>query len=213
MMPSRTRLFSYTLAAAAIAVLGISGALIYLRSGPEAAPPASHTPLQPAVTQASPHPNLENERPIRSAAISTLTPSASSARPPAPISLPEAEAQYAQAPDADHREDAARQLASLDTPASVQVLQQLFLNARRYQDRVAIVGALTDSQADETLDMKLAILRLALAPGQPKPVRSAALDVAAQLTDPRAVNLLNEAAKHDPDAELREFAKVALPSD
>jgi hypothetical protein len=213
MMPSRTRFFSYILTAAAIAVLGISGALIYLRPEPEAAPPTSRAPLPHAGTPASGPPHLEKEQTIRSAAISTLTPAMANTTSSAPITLHEAEAHYAQALDADAREDAARQLASLNTPASLQVLQQLFLNARRYQDRVAIVGALTDSQGSETLEMKFAILRLALAPGQPKPVRSTALDVAAQLEGSHAVTLLREAAKHDPDTELREFAKAALPSE
>jgi hypothetical protein len=125
----------------------------------------------------------------------------------------EMEEHYEQATGAESRAEAARSLASLDNGAALQALARLFTKARAYTDRVAIVGALSDSHSEDNLDAKLAILRAALAQGQARQVRSVAVDVTAQLDDPRAVDLLRQAAKLDPDAQIREVARAALPQE
>jgi HEAT repeat protein len=126
------------------------------------------------------------------------------------VTVTEWELEFARAADDEARAEAARGLASLETPEAIAALARLFATPRSYSQRVAIVSALSDAQSDATLEAKLKLLTAALLPGQPRDVRRAALDVAAQLDDPRAVALLRTAATSDADRQLREFATAAL---
>jgi|GEM_PF-4758741 len=221
-MVNSRKVFLFVTAGVAFLAVAITAAWIFFDESPVAKAP-KNLPAAPTVENRIPRPAVAEKidtvevRPnpqsdkAESGPISAFVPKASSAPRTRPVTVQEAEAEYLHATTDDDREAAARQLATMDTTESVQILGQLFGKARAYTEKVAIVGALTDAQGENTVEGKLAILRLALASGQVKPVRSAALDVAAQLDDKRAVEMLRQAAKHDPDAELRELAKAALP--
>jgi hypothetical protein len=193
-----------------LAVLLTVGAGWYLFFTRKPESPRITSVSEPSVpARNSPSPELV--RPLPEAPVPSLLPPVQ--RPPRAATAQEIEAEYAQAPDTESRAEAARNLASLDTAASLQTLSRLFAAARAYPDRTAIVGALADSHSEDTLDAKLAILRAALAQGQVRQVRSVAVDVAAQIDDPRAIDLLRQAAKLDPDSQIRELARAALSSE
>ena len=120
------------------------------------------------------------------------------------------EEEFLRAREPEAWENSAQQLASLEAPEGIQALNRLFTRAQNYRQRVALIGALADSHSDATLATKLAILQTAMAPAQARQVRSAALDVALQLDDPRALALIRRAAKEDPDSQIRELARTAL---
>lgn len=192
----------------ALAVFVIVGAGWYLFFARQPAPaPRIASVSEPGM----PAPRSPSSEPLRPLPEAAPPPPPPVQRPPRAVIAREIEADYAEAPDAESRAEAARNLASLDTAESIQILARLFASARAYPDRVAIVGALADSHSEDNLDAKLAILRTALAKGQIRQVRSSAVDVAAQLDDPRAIDLLRQAAKLDSDSQIRELARAALP--
>lgn len=211
----------YTLIALAALAAGIAG--WYVLSDP-AAPPG--TAPQSATVVVAPPSKGEAREPSRpeppgEAVPEIAAPAVGPARvvvpgpaAPAPpvraVTAQEIESEYAKATDTESRAEVARNLASLDTIESVGILARLFATSRAYSDKVAIVGSLSEAQSDNTLDAKLTLLRSALAPGQVRQVRSAALDVAAQMDDPRAKDILRQTAKNDPDPQVRELAKAVL---
>jgi hypothetical protein len=133
-------------------------------------------------------------------------------KPPArAVTLAEIEAEYSKADTLEAREEAARSMASMDSPEAVASLSRLFAARSEYPDRVAIIGALDDCQSAAALEAKLGLLGRALAANQPREVRRAAIDAAAQLDDPRAIDLLRRAAKDDSDPQIRELASSVLP--
>lgn len=221
-MVNSRKVFLFVTAGVAFFAVTITATWIFFDDAPvaeapkiaSAAPTVENRNFTPVVADKTNNVEVRSEPlsdKIETGPVSAFAPKASCAPRTRPVTVQEAEAEYLRAATDEDREAAARQLATMDTTESVQILGQLFGKARAYPEKVAIVGALTDAQGEGTLEGKLAILRLALAAGQVKPVRSAALDVAAQLDDQRAVEMLRQAAKHDPDAELRELAKAALP--
>jgi HEAT repeat protein len=196
------------IALAALAAI-IAGWFVLFGESPQSAPPA-RTPLTAMREQAPTPAPAASELPAAQAAFST---NALASQTPPPVRAATAQeilAEFGRASDPESRAEVARNLASLDTVESIEMLARLFATARAYPDRVSIVGALSDSQSDITVEARLAILRSALAPGQVRQVRSVALDVAAQIEDPRAVDILRQAAKNDPDSQIRELAKAAL---
>jgi HEAT repeat protein len=98
---------------------------------------------------------------------------------------------------------------SLDTPAAVETIRQLFLTERELDVKIDIVAGLSDSKKPETREGRFALVVSALAPGQPKDVRELAAQMLIDFDDPRAISLLQQFAQ-DADPDMREAAAEAL---
>jgi hypothetical protein len=197
---------SFSLLGIAVLAIALAGGYLFFGRQPQA---ATRTSIAPA---AGPGVQSSEGSPAQDSRIQSPPPATAQVTQ-RPQTAEEIEDEYVQAADGEARAEAARNLASLDTAAAMDSLLRLFTKARAYTERVAIVGALSDSHAEDNIAAKVAILRAALAKGQVRQVRSVAVDVAAQMDDARAVDLLRQAAKFDPDSQIRELARAALPAE
>jgi len=185
--------------------------LIFLASGcsdpkPRAPDPfaeASPVPLQiePRARQGSndaPVPSAlpEKERPKRGSAVEGLD-------------LATLTQQFRNAPEAEKRGEIVEALWSMDTPAAVEALRQLFYIEREFDVKVDILAGVSDSKKPETRDSRFKLVVTALAPGQPKDVRELAAQMLVELDDPRAISLLQQYTQ-DADPDMREAASEAL---
>jgi hypothetical protein len=136
-------------------------------------------------------------------------------QPPKPkketeVSNPAAIAQeFRTTADPDKRGELVEALWSLDMPAAVETLRQLFLTERELDVKMDIVVGLSDSKKPETREARFGLVVAALAPGQPKDIRELAAQMLIDFDDPRAVGLLQQFAQ-DADPDMREAATEAL---
>lgn len=98
---------------------------------------------------------------------------------------------------------------SLDTPAAVETLRQLYLTERELDVKIDIIAGLSDSKKPETREARFGLVVMALAQGQPKDIRELAAQMLVDFDDPRAISLLQQFAQ-DADPDMREAAKEAL---
>lgn len=100
-------------------------------------------------------------------------------------------------------------LWSLDTPAAVDTLRQLYIIEREPDVKMDIVVGLSDSKRPETREARFGLVVMALAPGQPKDIRELAAQMLVDFDDPRAVSLLQQFSQ-DADPDMREAVQEAL---
>lgn len=100
-------------------------------------------------------------------------------------------------------------LWSLDTPAAVDTLRQLYIIEREPDVKMDIVVGLSDSKKPETREARFGLVVMALAPGQPKDIRELAAQMLVDFDDPRAVSLLQQFSQ-DADPDMREAVQEAL---
>jgi hypothetical protein len=117
--------------------------------------------------------------------------------------------EYRATADVDKRGELVEALWSLDTPAAVNTLRQLFLTEPEVDVKVDILAGLADSKKAETREGRFGLVVTALAPGQPKDIRELAAQMLVDFDDPRAVGLLQQYTQ-DADPDMREAAKEAL---
>jgi hypothetical protein len=101
------------------------------------------------------------------------------------------------------------QLAGLNTPEAVQWLRTLYPEQRLPQIKASLVSVLADIDESHAPEARLNLLAQALR-GEPRNVRSAAVEVLGQSETPAATKLLREVKSSDPDYELREVAAEFL---
>src|SRR4029453_8963655 len=109
----------------------------------------------------------------------------------------------------DRRGELVDTLWSLDTPAAVETIRQLFLTEREVDVKMDMIAGLSDSKKPETRESRFGLVVAALAPGQPKDIRELAAQMLIDFDDPRAVSLLQQFLQ-DADPDMREAAKEAL---
>jgi HEAT repeat protein len=109
----------------------------------------------------------------------------------------------------DRRGELVETLWSLETPAAVETIRQLFLTEREVDVKIDMIAGLSDSKKPETRQARFGLAVAALAPGQPKDIRELAAQMLIDLDDPRAVGLLQQFSQ-DSDPDVREAAKEAL---
>jgi HEAT repeat protein len=117
--------------------------------------------------------------------------------------------EYRATTDVDRRGELVEALWSLDTPAAVDTLRQLFLIEREVDVKVDILSGLSDSKKPETREGRFGLVVMALAPGQPKDLRELAAQMLVDFDDPRATGLLQQFTQ-DADPDMREAAQEAL---
>jgi HEAT repeat protein len=117
--------------------------------------------------------------------------------------------EFRAATDVDRKGELVEALWSLDSPAAVETLRQLFLTERDQDVKIDMIAGISDSKKPETREGRFGLVVSALAPGQPKDVRELAAQMLVDFDDPRAIGLLQQFAQ-DADPEMREAAKEAL---
>jgi len=125
---------------------------------------------------------------------------ASQAEPREPISS--LEAQYHHTRVTADRIELASEIASWNDSAAVQAIGRLFKSEAHPEIKLALLSGLNDINSEAALDARLDVLTFALH-GQPRNVRTAALDSLAQIDDPRIAALLKKVMTTDPDHEVR----------
>jgi HEAT repeat protein len=100
-------------------------------------------------------------------------------------------------------------LWEIATPEAVETLRRHFFIEREPDVKTDIVAGLAENQRPDTRELRFGILSAALASAQPEEVRLAAIGLATEFDDIRAVALLQNLAQ-DPSEEIREAAKEAL---
>lgn len=105
------------------------------------------------------------------------------------------------------RIELAGEIASWNDSEAVQAIGRLFRAEHHPAIKLALLGGLNDISSATALDARLDVLTFALH-GQPRDVRTAALDSLAQIDDPRIAPLLKKVMTTDPDHEVREIASA-----
>lgn len=117
--------------------------------------------------------------------------------------------EFRTATEPDRRGEVVEALWSLDTPAAVETIRQLFLTEREADVKMDMIVGLSDSKKPETREARFGLVVAALAPAQPKDIRELAAQMLIDFDDPRAVGLLQQFTQ-DSDPDMREAAKEAL---
>jgi HEAT repeat protein len=117
--------------------------------------------------------------------------------------------EFRTATEPDRRGEVVEALWSLDTPAAVETIRQLFLTEREADVKMDMIVGLSDSKKPETREARFGLVVAALAPGQPKDIRELAAQMLIDFEDPRAVGLLQQFTQ-DADPDMREAASEAL---
>ncbi len=160
---------------------------------PVAAPPAAREPL-PALIVDTPVPDPPAPSPA---------PAPTTNEPETPLA--HLEQRFHNSRDKEARIEVAAEIAGRSDAAAVAALGRLFQAERHPAVKVALLADLNDISHDTAPEQRLRMLTAALR-GQPRDVRTTALDVLAQLDDPQVAPLLKQAMTSDPDHEVREIA-------
>jgi HEAT repeat protein len=128
------------------------------------------------------------------------------AAPSDPVALAQA---YRTTAEPDRRGELVDTLWSLDSPAAVETIRQLFLTEKEVDVKMDMIAGLSDSKKPATREARFGLVVTALAPGQPKDIRELAAQMLIEFDDPRAVGLLQQFSQ-DADPDMREAAKEAL---
>jgi hypothetical protein len=126
-------------------------------------------------------------------------------QPPAdPVQL---EAAYRNTTDDSTKFEIIDQLTDMDNLAALQALDRLFQGEKDVDMKVEILESI--QMFDGNNPYKLQLLSLAARQGQPKEIRSAAIDGMLDLDDKSVIPVL-QTLRNDPDPDIREEAKDAL---
>jgi hypothetical protein len=134
-----------------------------------------------------------------------LTPASTAASVDPPRSVGTLEQQFRAARTAEERVEIAREIASANDALAVAAIARLFPSERHPAVKIALLANLSDIEHETAIEARLSLLGSAVR-GQPRNVRTAALDSLAQLDDSRIFPLLDRVATTDPDKEVREVA-------
>ena len=129
-------------------------------------------------------------------------PSATAPREEPRESVSSLESQYHHTRATADRIELASEIASWNDSAAVQAIGRLFKSEPHPETKLALLSGLNDINSEAALDARLDVLAFALQ-GQPRNVRTAALDSLAQIDDPRVAPLLKKVMTTDPDHEVR----------
>ena len=187
------------LAAGLAGLLVIGAAALWFESG-EVNPPSPERAPAP-IRIAKPRPPIV-ERPI------TIPQPAAPLAPAAvvePVTVATLKKEYLAARKSEDRADIARMIAGEAMPESFKTIVYLFGIERVPEVKEALLAGLGDMDKDEAVAEKITFLTSAMK-GQPRSVRSTALDVLALLDTPESRALVRKAATHDPDQEIRNTA-------
>jgi len=185
----------------------LAAAAWYLRSSPPvAAERAPQPPPLPAAADSATLP-LQAAAPIK---IPTAAASPIAAAPSTPASEPEMplamlERRFHASSAKEDRIEVAAEIAGRRDANAVAALGRLFQAERHPAVKVALIADLNDIDRDTAPELLMRTLTAALR-GQPRDVRTTALEVLAQLDDPQVEPLLKRAMATDPDHEVRDVA-------
>jgi len=133
-------------------------------------------------------------------------------RPAKPeVTLAEVERRFLGTQNAEARADLASEVAGFNNAPAVEAISRLFQRERHPTVKAALLASLADIDAAQAAELRLQLLASALQ-GQPRDVRTTAIENLAQLESPQAMALIQNAVKHDPDSAVREVASELLRS-
>ena len=115
------------------------------------------------------------------------------------------EARFHTTNEKQDRIELAAEIAGRNDAEAVATLGRLFQLERHPEVKVALLANLNDIDHGTAPEARLRVLTAALR-GQPRDVRTTALDSLAQLDDPQIEPLLRQAMASDPDREVRDIA-------
>jgi hypothetical protein len=131
-----------------------------------------------------------------------------------PLVAPEAtieelESRFRKEADTAARLDLVTEIAGHNDAAAVTAISRLFKTERNSAVKETLIASLGDIDSEAAPGERLAILANAIR-GQPRNVRSTALDVLGQSEEPHAIALVKKTAADDPDKDIREAARAIL---
>jgi hypothetical protein len=166
------------------------------------APPAAPVP-PPATTEVVPAPVTPSPEAAETNATTgeEETPSELAAQ------LKKLESDYQNATDFQKRVVIIYDISAVDSPDVIDTIGHLFLQEKDQELKTELINSLTD--IDGQNDKKLAILNSAMRADQPKEVRLEAIDGMGDLSDKRAIQVLQGFA-NDSDEEVKESVHDAI---
>jgi type IV secretory pathway VirB10-like protein len=200
------------LAASFILLAFVTAWFLYER-GPTPAPLApAQTPLPVPAEREQPSREVSAADPAPVPSLpSTMPPVAETPTPPPPkpssgeASVAALEQRIRATRDTEERSELIAELAHRDSAEAVLALERLFTVERHPKVQTALIASLLEVNSAVLPDARLRILRAAVT-GQPREVRTTALEVLAESSDAAARELLRKSSVSDPDHEVREVA-------